>query len=80
MDKDEISPVLVFDDSSKKEIIMALGLIEDKESRLVDEKGLIQTNQDFQVVHSNELGGVLKGSKIIIKKDVADLVTYFRKK
>lgn len=73
---EEDFPMIVFDDSSKKEIFEALGLKQEDE-HLVDEEGSIQTNDQIEIIKSNEFGGVLKGSKVMIKKDSLDLARYF---
>jgi len=69
-------PLVVFNDSSKAKVLKLLGLKEEGEF-LVDGEGMIQTNQQFEKVNFNEFGGILKGSKIIIKKDSSELVRYF---
>ncbi len=79
MKEENQMPMLVFDDSIKGRILEALGF-KAEDSHLVDEEGLIQTNQQFETVSAEEFGGVLKGSKIVIKKDVSDIVSYFANK
>ena len=75
MEKDV--PVLVFDDSSKDRILKALGLKRGKDSVLIGRKGKIQTNDRFEEISFSEFGGVLRGSKLLIKKDTSDLARYF---
>lgn len=70
-------PILSFDDNSKDEIISSLGLKTDKNGYLSDEKGRILTDQDLEPLKKEEFGGILKGSKIAIKKDKAALIKYF---
>ena len=73
----EEKPIIVFDNSVKSKVISALGFTEDKESRLVTEKGKLATSQDFESITSDEFGGVLQGSKIPIKNKDSELVKYF---
>ncbi len=79
MEKDNEMPILIFDDSSKDKVLEALGFSEE-DSHLIDEEGLIQTNQQFEEVSSENFGGVLCGSKIVIKKDLSEIVRYFASK
>ena len=72
-------PLLIFDESSKGEILNSLGFKEE-DSFLVDDEGLIQIDQQFETVSSEEFGGVLQGSKIIIRKDPSEIVKYFANK
>ncbi|MEK6961138.1 MAG: hypothetical protein AABX47_08260 [Nanoarchaeota archaeon] len=74
----ENTPIIVFDDSSEDALLNALGLRRSgKEGILVDESGKVLTDQDFETLHADNLGGVLQGSKIAIRKDVSALVKYF---
>ncbi len=75
----EDDPILVFDESSKAKIIKLLGFKEE-DSLLIDEEGLVQTNQQYEPVSAKDFGGVLKGSKIVIKKDQLELARYFASK
>jgi len=68
--------LVVFDDSSKKKLIKSLGFKKVGDA-LIDEKGMIQTNNQFEIVSEKEFGGVLKGSKVIIKKESSELARYF---
>ena len=70
-------PIIVFDDSSKKKIFKALGLKEGPGSILQDEQNRTLTDQDFEPIKATEFGGVLKGSKIPIRKEREELVRYF---
>ncbi|MBU1198366.1 MAG: hypothetical protein KKF46_05475 [Nanoarchaeota archaeon] len=69
-------PILVFDDTSKSRLLKALGFKVEK-SDILDEKGKLLTNPDFEVIPNNNFGGFLKGSKIAIKKEESELVKYF---
>ena len=70
------TPLVVFDNSSKKKIIKSLGLKKVGDV-LIDGNGMIQTNKQFETVSEEEFGGVLKGSKVVIKKDSSELARYF---
>ena len=70
-------PVLIFDNSSKDDILDALDYTTNTVSELVNNEGKIVTNQDFESITSDNFGGVLKGSKIPIKNNDRDLVEYF---
>jgi hypothetical protein len=72
--------VVAFDNSSQNKIVSALGLSTDKKGQLVDDKNRVLTNQDFEPIKSAEFGGVLRGSKVAIKRDNAELVKYFVQK
>ena len=76
MEYDKI-PIIVFDDSSKKRILESLGLKKNKQSELVDSNEQIITNQEFESIKEDEFGGILKSSKIAIKKDISELVKFF---
>ncbi len=73
---DKSLPLISFDDSIKKELFNALGL-QEKEESLVDEEGLIQINSQFEGVTPNNFGGILQGSKLMIKKDPSEIISYF---
>ncbi len=75
MEEDNI--VLVFDDASKKRLLNSLGIHQNKESELVDDNDKIITSQDFEPVKFDEFGGILQGSKQVIKKNKAELVRFF---
>lgn len=72
----EDAPLIIFDNSSKEEILDSLGFKE-KDGELIDDEGLIQTNDQIEIVKSKEFGGVLRGSKRVIKKDSSELARYF---
>lgn len=69
-------PIIVFDDDSKGNIFESMGIAEE-DGYLVDEEGFIQTNDQFEIVKPSEFGGVLRGSKVVIKKDSSELTRYF---
>ncbi len=69
-------PIVVFDDSSRDKILDALGFKPDN-SVLIDEDGLIQNDQQFEKISAEDFGGVLVGSKIVIRKDASELIRYF---
>jgi len=77
MDEDKAIPVLVFDDSLKDKVMRALGFSKGRDSELVDEKGRTVTSQDYDSISYEEFGGVLRGSKVPIKKEESELVKYF---
>ncbi|MDI6641790.1 MAG: hypothetical protein QME68_05715 [Elusimicrobiota bacterium] len=77
MVENELYPLVVFDDSSKGRMLKALALRKNERSELVDEENKVLTNQDFETIKINEFGGILRGSKIPIKKDKSELVKYF---
>ncbi|HIG92844.1 TPA: hypothetical protein HA242_03340 [Candidatus Woesearchaeota archaeon] len=69
--------VLVFDDSVKERIIKSLGFSLNEKEELMDTRGKIATSQDFKPIYSKEFGGLLRGSKIPIRKKESELVKYF---
>ena len=73
----EAIPILIFDESSKERVIKSLGFNKNKESQLIDKENKVLINQDFEPIKLEEFGGILKGSKIPIKKDKTELVKYF---
>ena len=73
----EKSPIIIFDDSVKSKLVSSLGFNKNAESNLVDNNGKIATSQDFESISFDEFGGVLKGSKIAIRKRDSELVRYF---
>ena len=73
-------PIVVFDDTSKESIIQSLGFSLNEESELVDENGKVITARDFEPIKLNDFGGILRSSKIPIRKDVAELSRYFLEK
>ncbi len=73
----EKSPIIIFDDSVKSKLVNSLGFKKNAESNLVDNNGKIATSQDFESISFDEFGGVLKGSKIAIRKRDSELVRYF---
>ena len=73
----EVEPIIVFDDSSRQKILNALCLKENAKKEIINEDGKVITNQDFESISADEFGGVLKGSKIMIKKDVSEIVKFF---
>jgi len=75
--KDEI---FVFDESTKRSILNLLDIQSNEEGYLVDNEDKVLTDQDFEPLDETEFGGILKGSKIPIRKDRAELVKYFVKK
>lgn len=76
MEMENKAPILLFDEASKTKILNLIGL-EEKDSILIDEEGLIQTDQQYEEVSAKDFGGMLIGSKIVIKKESSDLVRYF---
>ena len=74
--EDKGVPVLIFDDSSKDKVLKSLGF-DSEDSCLVDEDGLIQTDSQFEKISAEDFGGVLQGSKIVIRKDFSEIVRYF---
>lgn len=68
--------MITFDESSKRDVVTALGLVESKET-LMDSDGLIITDQNFEEVELRNFGGVLKGSKVFINNDSVELVRFF---
>ncbi|MAG02466.1 hypothetical protein CMI42_03955 [Candidatus Pacearchaeota archaeon] len=70
-------PILVFDDSVKERVIKSLGFSRNEDSKLVDENDKVVTTQEFESIKESEFGGVLKSSKIPIKKEESELVKYF---
>lgn len=73
----ERNPVIIFDDSVKSKVVNSLGFKKDADSKLLDKNGKIATSQDFESISFDEFGGILKGSKIAIKKKDSELVRYF---
>jgi len=73
----EAKPIIVFDDSAKKEMVKALGFKLDKKLRLVGADGKLVTSQDFESITLGEFGGVLQGSKVPIKNKESELIKYF---
>lgn len=73
-------PIIVFDDSSLDIIYKALALRKNENDELIDEKGKILTNQNFEKIKSSNFGGILMGSKIPITKNKLELVEYFVRK
>ena len=69
--------LITFDDSSKERIIKSFGFNVNETSQLIDKEGKVVINQDFEPINSNEFGGILKSSKLPIKKDESELVRYF---
>ena len=69
--------ILVFDNSVKSKMIVALGFEEDDKSRLVNSDGKLATSHDFESITADEFGGVLQGSKIPIKNKDSEIVKYF---
>ena len=69
--------IIVFDNSSRDLILKVLDLRKNEKSELIDEEGKILTNQEFESIKAEELGGILQGSKIPIKKSKSELVKYF---
>tara|TARA_Y100000031_G_C8219327_1_gene385019 strand:- start:1197 stop:1439 length:243 start_codon:yes stop_codon:yes gene_type:complete len=70
-------PILVFDDSVKERVIKSLGFSRNEDSKLVDENDKVVTTQEFESIKESEFGGVLKSSKIPIRKEESELVKYF---
>lgn len=70
-------PILVFEESSKERLLKALGLRVNSEGLIVDEKNKVLTNQEYEPITFVEFGGILKGSKVPIKKQQRELVKYF---
>ena len=68
--------IVTFDDDSRKDVVEALDLTE-SEDVLVDSGGLVITDQNFEEVKLKNFGGVLRGSKIFINNDSAELVKFF---
>jgi len=64
----------------KKKILKALGLKTGKNSIIVDGENRAITNRDFETIKEKEFGGILKSSKLPIKKDTSELVKYFVRK
>ena len=73
----EEDPILAFEDSSKERLLKALGLSVTSEGLIVDGKNKVLTNQEYEQITFGEFGGVLKGSKVPIKKQQRELVKYF---
>ncbi len=71
------TPIITFDEQNKDRVLSSLGFKEDKRGRLVNEKGTLLTDLDFEPVLAKDFGGALRGSKVIVKKDKSDLVKYF---
>jgi len=70
------SLVITFDDFSRREIFDALDLKKEGNC-LVDSEGFTQTNDQFEVISPGEFGGVLRGSKVMIKKEPSEVSRYF---
>jgi hypothetical protein len=68
--------IITFKEDSKKDIIDALGLY-NKDGEIVDSQGLVVTDQNYEKVGFENFGGVLRGSKIFINNDSAELVRFF---
>jgi hypothetical protein len=73
---EEIS-ILIFDDSMRSDIIKATGYRAEKQILLDSEGKIVVSQQDFEKITPQEFGGVLRGSKIVIKKDESELLNYF---
>lgn len=69
--------ILIFDDSSKERILNSLGISKTEDSELVNEKNKVLTNADLEPVRFCEFGGILRSSKLLIKKDKSELIRYF---
>ena len=70
-------PIIVFDNSSRELILKTLEFRRYEKSELVDTEGKILTNPEFESIKAEEFGGILKGSKIPIRKNKSELVRYF---
>ena len=68
--------IVTFDDDSKNDVLEVLGLC-NSDVGLVDSQGLIVTDQNFEEVKLKNFGGVLRGSKVFINNDSAELVKFF---
>ncbi len=73
----EEPPIIFFDDSVKSKIVKALGYTQNDNSELVSKDGKLVTSQGFDKISFDEFGGVLRSSKIPIKKEDSELITYF---
>ncbi len=71
------TPIITFDKATKDRVISTLGLSINSEGKLMDEKGKIITDQDYESLSIEEFGGILRGSKIPIKNDKSSLIRYF---
>ena len=65
----ENTPIIVFDDSSEDALLNALGLRRSgKEGILVDESGKVLTDQDFETLHADNLGGFCKARRSLFAR------------
>ena len=72
--------MIVFDETSKNRVFQSLGLKINNDMELTDKNGSVLTNQSFEPVKAQEFGGVLTGSKVVIKNNSKELAKYFVKK
>ncbi|VVB81636.1 Uncharacterised protein [uncultured archaeon] len=77
MNMEKEDAILVFDEPAKARILKALDLKPNAKQELADKENKILTNAEYESIHIQEFGGILRGSKIAIKKDKTDLVRYF---
>lgn len=73
----ETDAIIIFDNSSKEKILELLGIKTNEENELVELDGRIMTNTEQEPISLKDFGGILKGSRIAIKKDRDELVRYF---
>lgn len=73
----ENTPIIVFDESAKKKLLVSLGFSVNQNKEIVDKDNKILTNTDYEPINLDEFGGILRGSKIPIKKEKSELVRYF---
>ena len=69
---------ITFDDDSRDFILDSIGINKNKKN-LIDIDKPILSKVDNKVIKEKEFGGVLKGSKVFIRKDTSELVHFFLK-
>jgi len=69
--------LLTFDNSVREKVTASLGFNQNDKGELIGADKKVITNQDLEPIKLDEFGGVLKGSKIAIKKKDTELVKYF---
>jgi len=75
----ENEPIIVFDNGSKNNVLNAIGFKINEKDELVDDNGKIATDREFEPITSDNFGGVLKSSKIAIKKESSEIIENFEK-
>ncbi|MBT6690452.1 hypothetical protein HN903_02375 [archaeon] len=67
---------ITFDNDSRDFVLNSIGITKNKRS-LIDIDKPIVSLVDNKAIKEKEFGGVLKGSKVFIRKDTSELVQFF---